>query len=498
MDQRPLDMGRFVVEHFDLSNQHQEAIDLRSKVISFDLYESIYKKFVHGQVLIGDAQDLIKNLRITGQEFLHIKLSQKEAFGEQAEDIFSIDKNFRIYAIENVDRSKDGQRLTQSYWMKIISPRAYTCANTRIQKVFRGSWSNILQRVLLDEVGMAKEEIDHWEPTEKSNYQFVCPNWTSGEMIDWCVSNASPHEKDGDGFRNSFFFFESMNGKFQFKSFKEMCDSQFPVNFDFTPRVFDDPSDMPPLNASGGLNSQIIGYMKPNVFNTFEGMKNGAYASEMLVYDPTIKLMSSRVFNLADMYKEKIVDGKPQKSAHVSGSYPMISLEDEIWQTTSPSISDTVPPSLKKLYNVTELNLTKQFPANVVYDINMAHAFDNEEHGKKEAFTGIVNGDARRLERKALLEILQQNKILVKIPFRTDIRAGNKIQLDLGHAQKADSKTKSDELNDGLYLITAIVFNGSTIRTQGTLTLTCVKESFAKNVKDVKPLDSITAAEVEG
>lgn len=489
MDQRPLDMGRFVVEHFDLSNQHQEAIDLRSKVISFDLYESIYKKFVHGQVLIGDAQDLIKNLRLTGQEFLHIKLSQKEAFGKQAEDIFSIDKDFRIYAIENVDRSLDGQRLTQSYWLKIISPRAFTCANTRIQKVFRGSWSNILQKVLLNEVGMMKEEFDHWEPTTKSNYQFLCPNWTSGEMIDWCVSNASPHETEGKGFRNSYFFFESMNGKFQFKSFKEMCDSQFPVEFDFTPRVFEDPSDMPPLNASGGLNSQIISYMKPNVFNTFDGMKNGAYASEMLVYDPTLKLMSSRVFNLADMYKG---------GDHVSGSNPMISLEDEAWITTSPSISDTVPPSLKPLYNVKELNLTKQFPANVVYDINMAHAFDNEEHGEEEAFTGIVNRDSRRLERNALLEILQQNKILVKIPFRTDIRAGNKVQLNLGHAQKSDSKTKSDELNDGLYLITAIAFNGSTIRTQGTLTLTCVKESFAKNVKDTKPLNSIAAAEVEG
>ena len=268
-----------------------------------------------------------------------------------------------------------------------------------------------------------------------------------------------------------------------------MCKSIFPVEFDYTPRNFQNTTEID-LNGPGGLNSQIISYVKPRIFNTIQGLVDGAYAAELQVYDPMIKLMSSRVFDINDMYTPT--------SEHVSGPNPMVSLDNENWFTTGTSIAADQPPPIESLLNTTELGLGGQFPAHIQRHINMSHSFDNKEHGEKETFRGITNPDSARLERNALLQILKQNKILVKIPFRSDIRSGNIIQLKLGPMQLTEQDTQTDLLNDGKYLITGITFTGTPGRGLGTLTLECVKESFANNIKSVRPLDNFPSAEEIG
>ena len=47
-------------------------------VMGFKLFESIFNKFVTGEVSIYDGLNLPKNFRMTGQEFIRIAISQKE------------------------------------------------------------------------------------------------------------------------------------------------------------------------------------------------------------------------------------------------------------------------------------------------------------------------------------------------------------------------------------------------------------------------------------
>ena len=46
-------------------------------VMGFKLYESIFNKFVTGEVSVADGLNLPKNFRLTGQEYIRISIKQK-------------------------------------------------------------------------------------------------------------------------------------------------------------------------------------------------------------------------------------------------------------------------------------------------------------------------------------------------------------------------------------------------------------------------------------
>ena len=108
--------GEFTIDSFTLVNQYNESLDLTNMVMGFKLYESIFNKFVTGEVSIYDGLNLPKNFRMTGQEFIRIAIRQKEGIDEEAEEKFSIDKTFRIYKLDNINRIDE---LTQTYVFRI-------------------------------------------------------------------------------------------------------------------------------------------------------------------------------------------------------------------------------------------------------------------------------------------------------------------------------------------------------------------------------------------
>ena len=59
--------GAFYTDAFSLVNQYNETVDLRGLVINFQLFESIYKKFVTAEVSILDGMNLLKNFRLTSR-----------------------------------------------------------------------------------------------------------------------------------------------------------------------------------------------------------------------------------------------------------------------------------------------------------------------------------------------------------------------------------------------------------------------------------------------
>ncbi len=88
--------GAFYIDAFSLVNQYNETVDIRGLVINFQLFESIFKKFVKGEVSIFDGMNLLKNFRFTGQEFIRISIKQRDVGSQPAPKEFSIDKTFTI------------------------------------------------------------------------------------------------------------------------------------------------------------------------------------------------------------------------------------------------------------------------------------------------------------------------------------------------------------------------------------------------------------------
>ena len=69
--------GEFKIDAFTLVNQYDESVDITNMVMGFKLFESIFNKFVTGEVSVADALNLPKNFRLTGQEYILISIKQK-------------------------------------------------------------------------------------------------------------------------------------------------------------------------------------------------------------------------------------------------------------------------------------------------------------------------------------------------------------------------------------------------------------------------------------
>ena len=242
----------------------------------FRLYESIYNKFVTGDINIIDGLDLLKNFKITGDEYIRVAVKQIEGMGEEASKEFTIDRDLKVYKINAVNRV---DQATQAYVLKVCDPRMFTARNTRVSRVMRGSYDKMLQNVLINEGHMLIDEFVHWEDSKPDNQQMVVPNWTIDKFIDFTVNNADKGLEDKAVYRNGMFFYQTLNGGFCFKSIDTMFQDEFPLKFSYGSRQADTDTADIDANAEGGVNTVIESIEVPQRADTLRGMVGGAYAS---------------------------------------------------------------------------------------------------------------------------------------------------------------------------------------------------------------------------
>jgi len=468
--------GQFTIESLALINQYGESVDIRGLVDEFNLFSSIYNKFITGTLSVIDGISLLKNYRFSGQEFVRISIKQMEGMGEEASKEYTIDKTFRVYKVDNVLRPSEK---VEAFLMHLCEPRTYHCRRTRLSRVLRGSFDDMLENVLVNEAKIPIEEFDHWEETIPDNFQFICPNWTASQVIDYCVVNGDTGV--GADWRNSMFFFQTLNGGFRYQSIGDMFTKEFPLPFSFRPRNSDPNTGEVDLNAKGGLNTQILAFNKPQIFDTLGATMGGAYASMMKTYDPVRKIEEDIVFDLKETF---------ERGKHLSG-YPMIHMEDdyEYVFTSENQVDKTQSPQISELD--VDLPPNKHFNSLIEYEYQMNHSFDDSNDiTTNDIFKGADNKDNSKLERRALLETLQQQVITVTIPLRTDLSVGTVVILKLPSNEPTSEQDVSDKLNDGRYLITDINVAGNPAKGVGVIHMECVKESYMDKLVNVKPLTS--------
>ena len=304
----------FTLNAIHLVNQDGKSVDIGSLVSGFRLYESIYTKFVTADLAILDAVNLLKHYALTGQEFVRISFMHGNT-EDNKEEVPLIDKTFRVYKINNITRLKE---TTQVYQLKLCEPQMVNSKTTRINKVYRGSHSKMLNDVITKEMVVKDQEIEHWEDSEYDNYQFVAPRTMSAnKFIDYITSIAGKGKSSS--YRNPFFFYQTLMGGFNFKSLDNMVSGNLEkTTFDSQsssavpkgkvtesdsmgefPRLVFKPStgvdDVP-------LRTQIQSVQIPQKFDTLGGTIGGAYSSYQFSYDPISKIDIEDYYDMEETY----------------------------------------------------------------------------------------------------------------------------------------------------------------------------------------------------
>jgi len=419
-----------------------DSIDILNLVDRISIYESIFSKHLTGNVVVVDAKNLINNLLLTGQENITIHCEMPEGTGT------SIERTFRVYKISNLTRQGD---LVQMYTINFCDPLMYRSKEDRISKAIRGSHKDMIEG-LFDEISGDPNFttlFTEFEETQGDNHQFVVPNWSVNKTLDWLVNNSNPINEES--YKNSMFLYQDMTGQYQFKSMDSMLS-------DMQEEIF----HHVPYNAFTGVDSKtrnlvILSSNKPQEFDTLRGLSTGAYASLLKIYDPIRKIESIREYDIEDTM---------QRRQDIRETNSILSKESPL--TPLITKNDTFPKPHKL-----------EQPTTILHEYTTTHVFDNKDKiDDEEVFIGVKNTDNSKLERHALLEILNQNRIEVVVPFTTNVRAGRKILLDLpkGEVKVGSNKGLGIEF-DNSYLITGVSIHIDNVSKVGTCNLECSKES---------------------
>ena len=75
MAQKIQHAGEFNLEALKIYSSSQIFADISNTVISIDLNENIFQSSIDGIIMVGDANNLIEKLPISGQEYVDLKIS---------------------------------------------------------------------------------------------------------------------------------------------------------------------------------------------------------------------------------------------------------------------------------------------------------------------------------------------------------------------------------------------------------------------------------------
>jgi hypothetical protein len=480
----------FSVKACHIVNQEGLSNNITGIVVGFHLYESINSAFLTGDMIVVDGVNILKHFRFTGQEFIRLSLAHG------AEDDMNpgkvIDMTFRVYKMTNVLRANE---ITQTYKLNFCDPAMFIANTTRISKVYRGSYSDMLFSVVNNGISIPTSDIDHWEKTESDNNQFVCPNWKANTLIKHFVSNAD--KGTNSSWRNGMFFYQTMATGYNFKSIDQMCSGETTLDFRKDGESLNTVHEFlfkPSASAADQAHrNQIFQVRKPQIFDTLLGTIAGAYASRSKTYDSVRKLEEDNYYDIEDTFN---------RGTHHVSEYPIIRTESmltisegqERGLTTENPQGDDFPPVMTVPHQ-TQLAPNLQQDNYIIYDYTPNHDFDNgKDVSSDEVFVGNKITDNSKLERLGLKQILEQNRIEVIVPVRTDVSVGNIVQLHIPEPEIQDDTAQTkDRINDNRYLIVDICLSANIQKGTGSLQLECVKESYAKQIS-LETLDQMIAS----
>ena len=470
-------MQPFTIKACHIVNQEGFSNNISGITSVFHIYESVESKFLTGDMIVTDGINLLKNFRFTGQEYLRISICHGNEEGPV------LDMTFRIYKLSRIVKGKE---IIQAYQFHFCDPSVFLANTTRLSKVYRGSYSEMLFKVLNKDMGLPVNLIGHWEDTERDNNQFLCPNWTANKLMNHFTINAD--KGTNSAWRNGMFLYQTMTDGFNFKSIDNMCSGVTTPEFREDGKTTNEVHKFffkPTSSAKDSPSrNQILDVKRPQVFDVLAGSKGGAYASRLYAYDSVRKLESDEYYDIEDTFN--------RGSSHVS-EYPMIRTESmltisnghEQGLTTGEQIGDEYPP-VNTVPHQTLLAPNNRQDDMVVYSYSSNHDFDNKKKvGDKEVWSGEHITDNSKLERKGLKQILNQNRVQIIIPVRTDVSVGNIVELMIPEPELQDEKSDTkDKIVDNRYLIVDMCLSANVQLGVGSLQLECVKESFAQKITE--------------
>ena len=301
--------GEFNVDTLRLYSSDEIFVDISNLVITIDLNENIHQSSIIGTIIIGDANNLIEKLPITGQEYLDLKISTPGAV--HSEDIidFTGDKSLYVYDVVAREPLSSG---SQVYTLSVSTIEPLRNHNTRISKSYTKTVSEIVRDILKNTFKTSKKLFI--EKT-KGVRKIVSPNSHPFTLITRLKREAksakynSPH----------YLFFENKNG-FHFRTLQDLVNQPIKHIFHTGDKNLDeDRSNSNYLEDTtiGQSFRRIKSFKFSSVNNWHDSNLSGMLGSTLITHDIYTKSYTKKTFDYIKNFKkyDRIESQKPMYNA---------------------------------------------------------------------------------------------------------------------------------------------------------------------------------------
>lgn len=405
-----------------------ESIDLKEFAIEVNIYESIFSTFVTGDLVLADSLNLISKLPLIGEEFLHIDFNIPNTDEE-----ISINRTFKINGIKEKFKSVNGN--TSVYKITFSSLEMYKDLLTTLNSSFVGSATTLVDKIFSENIstprsflntsnknpiaGRSTTDVVPVENKEKSELiilnspknilKFVSNNWTPSQCIRWICSKSLADTKD---YASSFLFWETTKNFY----------------FGTLARVLREPQKFSIGKYHEFDSTQLS---SRNTFDKFFIIKESK----------TISIFDQLENNLTGYLSSRIVDVDLFNKKYLNKDYDHIS-------GFFKSPHSFGKNSLPAFHPNTVRNPSKHLKVNY----STPNLFTSITSNFSELYKDVYGS-----RRSSLLE-LDQNKIEISIPGRTDIECGSLIEIEYLENKLEGAATENlvDRTYSGYYIITSL------------------------------------------
>lgn len=261
------------------------SLDVSDLMIELDIYEDIFSPVMTGSVTLGDATDIISNLRLHGNEYIVIEVD-KPTLGRP------ISKVFRIYKI--ADRVA-GTTALQNYTIHFCSEELVLSTQTLLNKSYKGLGidamvDDILRNVLKVDETKLKDGI--FSQTS-GTFDLIIPRLQPLAAIEWLTPRAFNTDE------NLFFFFENRDG-FNFTSYENLISKPTYAVYARDVKVSQEPAE----------NMQSYHFLGiEHDFDILNSLRYGAYNSSVLSLDLINRQATVKSFGYADLKPQALLNG---------------------------------------------------------------------------------------------------------------------------------------------------------------------------------------------
>lgn len=409
-----------------------KEIDIRLYVSELNLFEDMFRTGMAGNVLIIDSANLTQRYGIIGDEFIRIKFYTPSLEGS------TIKKMFKVYSI--TDKILTNDTAKQSYIMHFCSPEIIVDSLSPVYKTFSGKVDEVAKKIFEDYIAVSRTgEGDYTQlvilGSTVNNVKFTSPGWRPLKCMNWLASKAI-----GDGFNNPGYMFFESNKNYYFVNVEQIYKSYNDAKNVAQTYVYAPLGSVPESGESNNIDRQYKTVSEFKIVENINSLKNS-----MTGY------LANRLFTL-DVVTKKY----------------------QIW--------DYDHVNNWTGYHHMEAAPVAPFGSEAIRSPAGHNQVALQHFG---LYTGVRNNVGDRApdiipRRTSLLNELNNFKIEITVPGRTDMEVGSVVKFVYPIATPLDQSDKSkinyDRIFTGNYLVTAIRHRLDLQR--HTMILELVKDSF--------------------